>query len=330
MKKSALNRNKYAALLFVLTSTLIFAGCGSNQTTSVISQAKESPKAASKEITIGFVVKTMDNPYFQLMNKGAQKAADELGVKLVWKAGQNSTDVAAQLNIVQDLIQQHVSAIVIAPIGPEAIVPAIDKANGNGIPVVIVDTRASGGKIVSFIGYENLSTAADMGKFVVDALLGKGEVGILEGSRGQSTTEERLQGYHKSLDKEPGIKVVASQTANYSQDQGFTVTQNMIQAHPDIDFIIGSNDEMALGAIRAIQNAGKSEKIRVVGFNATPLALQAVKKGEMLATISNHPDKEGYNSVKTALEAVKGNAVEATQMVTTEIVTAKNVDEFLK
>ncbi|SDO48386.1 ribose transport system substrate-binding protein [Paenibacillus sp. yr247] len=330
MKKNALNRNKYAALLLVLTSTLIFAGCGNHQATPVISQAKESPKAASKEITIGFVVKTMDNPYFQLMNKGAQKAADELGVKLVWKAGQNSTDVAAQLNIVQDLNQQHVSAIVIAPIGPEAIVPAIDKANANGIPVVIVDTRANGGKIVSFIGYENLSTAAEMGKFVVDALHGKGEVGILEGSRGQSTTEERLQGYHKALDKEPGIKVVASQTANYSQDQGFTVTQNMIQAHPDIDFIIGSNDEMALGAIRAIQNAGKSGKIRVVGFNATPLALQAVKKGEMLATISNHPDKEGYLSVKTALEALKGNVVEATQMVTTEIVTAKNVDEFLK
>lgn len=285
---------------------------------------------AQDKLEVGFIVKTMANPYFTRMLEGAQQAAEDYDVNLNWVSAEKHTDISGQLNIVEDMIEKDVDILVINPAGPKAIVPAIDKANQKGIPVIVVDTTAEGGEIESFIGVDNYSAAVQIAEFSAEYLNGSGQVAILEGVRGHSTAEDRIDGYNDVLDKYPDIEVVASQTANYDRTQGMRVTENLITAHPDLDFIIASNDEMAMGAMRAIQGARKEGEIEVVGFDAIDDALEAIKEGKLLATVENVPDRQGYVSVEKAVEFMQGKEIKDEIIIDCIVVTDENVDEFMK
>jgi ribose transport system substrate-binding protein len=285
---------------------------------------------AADKLEVGFIVKTMANPYFTRMLEGAEQAAEDYDVNLNWVSAEKHTDTSGQLNIVEDMIEKDVDILVINPAGPKAIVPAIDKANQKGIPVIVVDTIAEGGKIESFIGVDNYSAAVQIAEFSAEHLNGKGKIAILEGVRGHSTAEDRMDGYHDVLDKYPDIEIVASQTANYDRSEGMRVTENILISNPDLDFIIASNDEMALGAIRAIQGARKQDQVEIVGFDAIDDALAAIQKGELLATVENVPDRQGYVSVQKAVEYMQGKEIEKEIIIDCIVVTEENVDQFTK
>ncbi|MFN2339787.1 MAG: sugar ABC transporter substrate-binding protein [Halanaerobium sp.] len=281
------------------------------------------------DYTIGFIVKTMANPYFARMKEGAEEAALDFNITLNWVSAQEHTDSEGQLNLVEDMIQREVDALVINPVGPSAIVPAINKANEQGIPVVIVDTTAEGGEIVTFVGMDNVDAAGEMAEYVAKELNEKGKIAILEGVRGHSTAEERIVGYNDVIDQYPGLEVVASQAANYDRAEGMRVTENFLTSNPDLDLIISSNDEMGLGAIRAIMASGRQNQVQVVGFDAIDDALEAVKNGEMLATVESVPDRQAYESVKAAVDYLDGKEVPSEIIVPAVIVDQSNVDEFL-
>jgi len=285
---------------------------------------------AADKLEVGFIVKTMANPYFTRMLEGAEQAAEDYDVNLNWVSAEKHTDTSGQLNIVEDMLEKDIDILVINPAGPKAIVPAIDKANQKGIPVIVVDTTAEGGEIESFIGVDNYSAAVQIAEFSANYLNSQGQVAILEGVRGHSTAEDRMDGYHHVLDQYPDIEVVASQTANYDRTEGMRVTENIMISNPDLDFIIASNDEMALGAIRAIQSARKQDQIKVVGFDAIDAALEAIKKGELLATVENVPDRQGYVSVEKAVEYMQGKEIEEEIIIDCIVVTDENVDQFTK
>ncbi|ADQ13652.1 sugar ABC transporter substrate-binding protein [Halanaerobium hydrogeniformans] len=281
------------------------------------------------EYNIGFIVKTMANPYFARMKDGAEEAALDFNINLTWVSAQEHTDAEGQLNLVEDMIQREMDAIVINPVGPEAIVPAIKQANERGIPVVIVDTTAAGGDIVTFVGMDNVDAASDIAEYVAQEMNGKGNIAILEGVRGHSTAEERLVGYNNVIDQYPELNVVASQAANYDRSEGMRVTENFLVSNPDLDLIISSNDEMGLGAIRAIMAAGRQNQVKVVGFDAIDDALVSVKNGEMLATVESVPDMQAYESVKAAVDYLNGKEVPSEIIVPCVVVDQSNVDEFL-
>ncbi len=285
---------------------------------------------AEDKLEVGFIVKTMANPYFTRMLEGAEQAAEDYDIDLNWVSAEKHTDTSGQLNIVEDMIERDVDILVINPAGPKAIVPAIDKANQKGIPVIVVDTTAEGGDIESFIGVDNYSAAVQIAEFSAEHLNGKGQIAILEGVRGHSTAEDRMDGYHYVLDQYPDIEVVASQTANYDRSEGMRVTENILISNPDLDFIIASNDEMALGAIRAVKGARKENEIDIVGFDAIDAALEAIQKGELLATVENVPDRQGYVSVEKAVEYMQGREIEEEIIIDCIVVTEENVDQFIK
>jgi ribose transport system substrate-binding protein len=150
---------------------------------------------------------------------------------------------------------------------------------------------------------------------------GKAKVGILEGIPGHETGDSRLRGFRDAVAKAPGVTVVSSQPANWERDQGFNVFQNMLQAHPDIDTVFAASDLMALGAVEAIAAAGKTGKIRVVGFDALDDAKQAIAAGTMAASVAQFPYEMGKAAVESAVKLLNGETLPADIMVKLEMVT---------
>ena len=303
----------------LLPSLLLFAGavgflvgCNRGEKTAVIA----GQPAAPAKPTIAFVMKTLNNPFFIDMQKGAEEAGARLGVNIVVQAAEREVDVERQMQIIENLIERKVSALCITPSGSREIVPVIVKANKAGIPVLIVDTRAdekalaaAGGKVATFIGSDNYDGGKLAGEFIGAKLNGKGAIAILEGIPGHETGDSRLRGFREAVGKFPGLKIVASQPANWERDQGFNVFQNILQAHPEITALFACSDLMALGATEAIAAAGKTGKITIVGFDALPEARDNIKKGVMAATVAQFSSRMGAMAVEYAVKQLAGEKI---------------------
>ena len=277
---------------------------------------------------IALVLKTLNSPYFNDMQRGAQGAADRLGVDLVVQAAEREIDVERQMQIIENVIQSGVQAICLTPSGSKEVVPAIVKANRANIPVVIVDTRldpaaagAAAVKIASFTGSDNYEGGRIAGQFIANATGGRANVAVLEGIPGHETGDSRLRGFRDAISATPGVKIVASQPANWERDQGFTVFQNMLQAHREIDTVFACNDMMALGAVEAIRAAGRTGSIRVVGFDAVDDARKAIADGTMVASVAQFPDEMGRVAVENAVKTLHGEPVAPDVKVRIELVT---------
>ncbi len=303
---------------FVMAALVVAAGC--NRQPAASGDAK--PRVA-------LVLKTLNHPFFLDMQRGAREAADRLGVELVVQAAERELDVEKQMQIVENLIQTGVSALCLTPSGSREIVSAIAKANRAGIPVVVVDTRvdaaaatAAGLTLVTFVGSDNYQGGRIAGEFLVGKSGGTAKVAILEGIPGHETGDSRLRGFRDAIAASPGITVLASQPANWERDQGFTVFQNMLQAHRDLDTVFACNDLMALGAIEAIAAAGRTGRIRVIGYDALDDARKAIAEGRMDASVAQSPDEMGRLAVESAVKAMRGEAVPPEQSVAITLVTA--------
>ncbi len=276
---------------------------------------------------IALVLKTLNSPFFIDIQRGAEDAARRLGVALTVQAAEREVDVDKQMQIIENLIQTRVAALCVTPSGSKEIVPAILKANQAGIPVVVVDTKVdaqaasqAGIRIDSFVGSDNYEGGRLAGLHLAELTRGKANVALLEGIPGHETGDSRLRGFRDAVKQAPGIRIVASQTANWERDQGFTVFQNMLQAHPEIDALFACNDMMALGAIEAIAAAGRAGKVRVVGFDAVEDARKAIEAGTLAASVAQSPSEMGRIAVESALKLVSGETVAQEQTVPIELV----------
>jgi len=302
----------------VVTLTLLLwsAGC------------QRGSQPSSNKPTIALVLKTLNNPFFIDMKKGAEDTAAKLGVNLIVQAAEREVDVDKQMQIIENLIQSKVSALCVTPSGSKEVVPAIVKANRAAIPVVIVDTRVdpqslnqAGGQVAGFIGSDNFEGGKLAGEFIVKRLGGKGKVAILEGIPGHETGDSRLKGLHSAFEGHPDIQIVASQTANWERDQGYNVFQNILQSHPDVQALFACSDLMALGAVEAIAAAKKTGTIVVVGFDAFSEAREAVQKGTMDATIAQSPYEMGSRAVENAYHLLKGEKIDEDVSVKIQLIT---------
>ena len=261
------------------------------------------------------------------MNKGAIEAAAAQDIDLVVQAAEREVDAEKQMQIVENLIQTGIKVLLITPSGSREIVAVLAKANAAGIPIVVIDDRIdadvaakTGVKVVSYVGSDNVEGGRVAGRALVEMSGGAAQVALLEGIAGHETGDSRLRGFKEAIKASPGIKVVASQTANWERDQGFTVFQNMMQAHPEIDAVFACNDIMALGAMEAIAAGSRTGKIRVIGFDAVDDARKAIEAGTMAASVAQLPSEMGRIAVESAAKILKGEAVPAEQLVRIELV----------
>jgi ribose transport system substrate-binding protein len=249
-------------------------------------------------------------------------------VQLVVQAAEREVDVDKQMQIIENLIQTGVKALCVTPSGSKEIVPAIAKANQAGIPVIIVDTKVdeaaakeAGIQTATFVGSDNYEGGKVAGQHVVAVTGGKAKVAVLEGIPGHETGDSRLRGFKDAIKGSPGIKIVASQPGNWERDLGFNVFQNMMQAHPEIDTVFACNDMMALGAVEAIAAAGKTGKIRVLGFDAVGDARKAIDAGTMIGSVAQFPSEMGRLAVESAVQVLNGQTPPPDQRVKIELVT---------
>ena len=293
------------------------AGCNRGRST----ETGAAPKVA-------FVMKTLNHPFFLDMQRGAQEAASRERVELVVQAAEREIDVEKQMQIIENLLQTGIRALIVTPSGSREIASAIAKANRADVPVIVVDTRVDPKaaadnklKIASFIGSDNYEGGRLAGEYMAKSTGGKARVAILEGIPGHETGDSRLRGFREAIQQHPRMTIVASQPANWERDLGFTVFQNMLQAHGDINALFACSDLMALGAVEAIAAAGRSGTIRVVGFDALDDARKMIEAGRMEASVAQSPRDMGRIAVESAARLLRGEAVAPEQKVPIALVT---------
>lgn len=287
----------------------------------------------AEEITIGFAMKTLTNPFFIMMEEGIRRAEKELGVKVIVQAAESETSIEQLVGIVENMIiRGDIDAICVTPSGSTEIIPTFLKANQAGKPIIDVDVEVDqdaakeAGLEYYYVGANNFDGGYMAGKALADALGGKGKVAILEGIPGVDNGEKRKAGALAAFAEYPEIKVVASQTANWETEQALNVFTNILQANPDLNGVFCANDMMAFGAINAIEAAGKDGKVLVTSYDALDAAKVAIKNGSMLSTVDQRPDLMGYYAVKFAVDLLKGEEVPNRYMVPLTNITKDNLD----
>jgi ribose transport system substrate-binding protein len=282
----------------------------------------------AKAYKIALIMKTMSNPFFQTMERGAKEEAGKLGIDLSSQAADKETDDEKQAGIVENAIAQKADAIVIAPADSKTLIPALLKANAADIPVINLDNRIdpeaareAGLKLVTFIGPDNASGAEKAAAHLLEAMGGKGKVAMLEGIRGVDNAENRKKGFERALGGFPQVELADSQSASWELEQGESVFTNMLTAHSDITGLFCANDMMALGAIRAIEAADKQGQILVAGYDNLEAAQEKLKSGALLCTIEQHPDLMGAYGVRCAVALLEGKEIPPEIAVPTDLVT---------
>lgn len=253
---------------------------------------------------LGLVVSTLDNPFFVTLKEGAEKKADELKMDLVVLDSQN--DPAKELANVEDLLVKGVDVLLINPTDSDAVGSAVAAANKVKVPVITLDRGANSGEVVTHIASDNVAGGKMAGEFLLKKLGGKGKVVELEGIPGTTAARDRGQGFNEAIAGK--LEVVAKQTADFDRTKGLTVMENIIQAQPQFDAVFAHNDEMALGAMKALEAAGKT--VLLVGFDATDDAVKAVKEHKMLATVAQKPAEIGAKGIQSASDLLAGKKLE--------------------
>ncbi|BBL78373.1 hypothetical protein RxyAA322_02270 [Rubrobacter xylanophilus] len=300
------------SVLVVLVAALV-AGCG-----------RGGGGGEEGQRTIGLSISTLNNPFFVTLRDGAQRAAQRENVELIVSDAQN--DAAQQQDDIQAFITQQVDAILVNPVDSEAVVPAIQAANDAEIPVIALDRGAAGGEIETLIASDNVEGGRMAARELI-RLVGSGPVAQLEGIPGTSAARDRGKGFEEVIEGQSAVRLVASQPANFDRAQGLNVTQNILQANPNIKGIFAQNDEMALGAVRALGDRAGSE-VKVVGFDAIEDALKAIQEGRMNATIAQQPARMGSLGVENAIKVIEDERVPKNIPVEVKLVTQENVSEF--
>jgi inositol transport system substrate-binding protein len=302
-----------------------FAGCSSSNTgSSSATNASSTSSVSSKKIVIGMTLYSLKNEFTVRLSNAAKKEAAKLGVTLQIYDG--NYDPATQISQVETMISDGCNAIILNPQDAKADAVAVDKAAAANIPVIGVNTRVDSTKLTSYVGSKDEYAGQLEMQAIADKIGGKGNIVILDGPLGQSAQIERSKGIQDILKKYPNIKILAEKTANWSRSEGMTVTENWLQSFVKIDAVVGENDEMALGALKALQ--AKKMTLPIIGIDGITDGLNAVQNGTMIATIFQDGAGQGSKSLDVAVAAAKGEKVDADYWIDFQKVTTANVAEF--
>ncbi|MDK0549070.1 ribose ABC transporter substrate-binding protein RbsB [Clostridium perfringens] len=286
-----INKKIFSVVLMLMMLMTSFIGCGRDN----------KPK-------IGMVLSTLNNPFFVNMKDGAEKEAEKLGYDLVVLDSQN--DPAKERANVEDLVQLGVIALLINPTDSDAVVKTVEVANKSNIPVITLDRQANGGKITSHIASDNIKGGEMAAEYVLDKFKDeKGPINVVEiqGIPGASATRDRGEGFHNIMDKNDKFNFISIQAADFDRQKGLQVMENIIQANPNIQVVFAHNDEMALGAVKAIKASGINAL--VIGFDGNDDAKDSIDANEMTATIAQQPDLIGALGVELANKIYNGESI---------------------
>ncbi|WP_396640944.1 sugar ABC transporter substrate-binding protein [Microbacterium sp.] len=318
------NHMRRAALLVaaVTTSAVMLAGCSGT--------SGDSGDAGDDAIVIGQSLPTLDNPWYAAFAQGSQDMADSLGVelRLVTNPANTPYEPASQIASIENLIAQRPDVIQIDPTSTDAINGAIDEARAQDIPVVTDGINVSTEVDASVVA-DNKQGGELAGAWVAEALTDGGEVAVLEGTPGRDIIQQRQDGFDEGLSANPAAEIVASQIANLSREEGQTVSENILQANPDLAALWGASDTMALGALEALKAQGLAGEVLLGGFDGTPDAFAAIAAGEMAFTIDQVPYEMGAVAIALAYLIATDADHDGEVILDTKLVDSANVADYL-
>lgn len=322
-------------LLLCAFAGLMLIACGDgaqdvSTATKAPASAPEAAKPAVQRARIALVMKTLTNPFFIEMEKGARLAEQKLDVDLLVKTAAQETSIEQQIQIVDDLIAEKVHAIVIAPGDSQRLIPVLKKAADGGIKIVNIDNaldqeaqKKAGMAPVPFISVDNEKAAYAAAKYLIQGVNEPTEVAILEGIRSASNARQRMEGAKRAFGENASIKLVASESANWKIDEGHEVTQKILRAHPNVKVIFAANDMMGLGALKSLDEAKRSD-IRVGAYDALSEAVAEVRSGKLAVTVDQQAAEQGFQGIATALRLLNGETVPSIILIDTRLVTAES------
>lgn len=314
-------------LMAVCLLGLLVAGCGEKKNTQTVSGA--IAPAAQEQVAkhkIGLIMKTLTNPFFLEMEKGARSAENELKIDLIVKAATQETSIEQQIQFVEDLTTSKVDAIVIAPGDSQTLIPALKKASDAGIKIVNIDNqldpatvKAAGMSPIPFVSVDNEKAAYEVVKLISTATK-PAEAIVLEGIKSAANGQQRVAGAKRAFAENKLIKVVASESANWKIDEAYTLSKTLFAKHPKVTLVFAANDMMALGVLQYLQEVKRTD-VQVVGFDALNDAVAAVKAKTLVATVDQQAAEQGKMGIELAEKLIKGEKVDEMTLVAARNVT---------
>ncbi|MEE3951871.1 sugar ABC transporter substrate-binding protein [Peribacillus frigoritolerans] len=315
-------------LLFTLFSVmlLLLAGCNGGVDSESGTQKTEASDKEDGKPKVAVVLKALNSEYFKLMEAGAKKAFEDLGVDGTILAPSNETEVEKQINMLEDLLNRDLDALVVMPSQSDAAIPVLEKYKAKGIPVLLADSDVNWKGKTTFIGTDNYTAGLEAGKALASQLKKGDKIAILEGVLGTPTNEERVKGVEDAA-KEAGLEIAASQAADYDRVKAVSAMENILTANPDIKGIFTANDEMALGALRATTSRNMS--VPIVGVDGITEAVESVNADGVYATVAQRPYDMTYKGVENALKVLDGEEIEKRIDSGLDVITKENSEEKL-
>lgn len=285
---------------------LVISLCLSITATAGLTACNRGAGTKSQKV-IAVIPKGVSHSFWQTVKAGADAAGAELGVQIDWKGPAQETDISGQINIVEDAINRRVDAIVLAPSHGDSLVPMVERAQREGIPVTIFDSGISTDKYLSYVSTDNRQGGVVAARRMGEKLGGKGKVAILGVKKGSVSTDEREQGFEQAIKKEfPGIQIVQWLYGEASATKSLSAAEDILTSHPDLNGLFASNESSTVGAVSAIRQGNLTGKLTLVGFDATPDLVNNIKDGAIDSLVIQNPFKMGYEGVRTVVDKLNG------------------------
>ena len=303
-------RPSSAVVTLLAAASLVFlaAGCGEADEQAARQESAAKKGASASRPVIGVSLLTRTHPFYQDLEAGLREAAEEHGYDLLVQAGE--FDVARQKDQIDNFIVGKVNAIVVSPCDSKSIGTSVQAANAAGIPVFTADIAvlAEGARVVCHVASDNVAGGRLAAQAMMEALGGRGKVAIIDHPEVESVLQ-RVHGFEEALAAQPGMQIVAKLSGHGVKDMAFRTAEDMLQAHPDLDGIFGINDDSALGALAAVEKAGKLGRVAIVGFDAVPEAREAIRARKIYADVIQQPGLIGRKTIEAVAEYMAGRAV---------------------
>lgn len=286
--------------------------------------------SAAEVKKIGLAVPNLQADFFNQIKLGVENYGKSKGIEVIVVDAKN--DTATQVSQVQDLMTQGIDAFIYIPAGAAAAAVPTRLARQAGIPVINVDRFPEGEPGDTFIAGESVESAYAVCKYIIEKAGGAGKMAIIHGQKGTTPEVDRMTGCKRAIDENPKVELVDQQWSNmWSADEGFSIAQNMLQAHPDINIIFGQADGLAMGAAKAVDVANLSDKVIIGGYDGDVSALEylAKCKGPFIATATQSTRKMGMLAVDSAIAVAKGEKVPERQTPNAVLTTCENAPQFV-
>ncbi|MBH0239343.1 sugar ABC transporter substrate-binding protein [Methylobrevis albus] len=307
-------KTRRSILLAAAAASVLFAAAGN--------------ASAAEVKKIGLAVANLQANFFNQIKQSVEAYAATKGIEVITVDAKG--DAATQVSQIQDLLTQNIDALLYIPAGATAAAVPVRTAKAQGVPVINIDRNADGAPGDTFIATDSVASAREVCDYIAKQAGGKGEMIIVHGQRGTTPEVDRSKGCGEALANYPDIKVVGELWSEaWSQDEGFKLTSDLLQSHPNVSIIFGQADGLALGAAQAVKVANPAQRIYVAGFDGDTAALEALEKGVFDVTATQRTQFFGRQAVDSAIAIVAGQEIEPMQLFPATLTTKENVAQFI-